>query len=243
MVEASLIFIKFGTPFITIYQYIGRDKNLTVRNNPIEEEWYKDYEIITTTGKFFHSLQDIDDPEFQIQLEYLLTDDLCPLVYDDPVIGCSGAREIARQGLIAVNGLLIETMRDLKDTYDQSNKTLEAKREIILKDSLQESENAYWLYIPPGYQVLDKLLRDLIMKNVDIFEKNATVLVTCFSVGFFLFIWLVLFPIWKVLRSERFRLQAMFKIIPINVIRSNSFIKNYVIFNTNGILVPIRKLI
>jgi len=81
-VRNNIIFGKFGTTFLTLYQYIQDDGGFTLRNNPIEEEWERDYEDIASSVAFFNELRDNDNEEFLKELNDVLLGDLCDVLYN-----------------------------------------------------------------------------------------------------------------------------------------------------------------
>jgi len=147
--ENSKLFSKFGTLFLTLYQYIAEGDTFTLRNNPINDEWNADYAYVTDSVHFFNSLRDSDDEEYLQRLEDILRGDLCELLYNGDCI--ADVREETRNGLLGINGFIIETVRNMKDTYDHSNKTTEAKREALMIDSSFKVEWMYWLFSPVAF--------------------------------------------------------------------------------------------
>lgn len=101
----------------------------------------------------------------------------------------------------------------------------------------------YWLYIPPGFQQLEALLKGEVLQAVAAFKANSVLYVSLFGVGFLVLIMTVWIPIWKKFREERLKLQKMFRIIPVNIIRGNTFVKNYLISNCDHVLDPIKNLL
>lgn len=79
----------------------------------------------------------------------MLLGDLCQHLYNG---GCSVfVKEESRHGLLGVNGYIIETVRNMKDTFDRSNKTKEARREALMIDRSFKVEWLYWLFSPVAF--------------------------------------------------------------------------------------------
>jgi len=240
-VEANLLFNKFGTTFLALYEYIRKDGNFTIRNNPVSQEWLSDYEVTTNSLYFFDDLRRTDDQEFLARLDYILTQDLCLFMYDNEA--CEGAREEARKGLLSLNSFMIKASKAIKNIWDSSNKSEEVMKTLYDDDDMITMEWAYWLYIPPAYQQLEDILKESVYETIHKFDKNSSILIGVFVGSFLLLIKLIWLPIWENFRYERFKLQRMFRVVPIGIIRGNSFIKNYLIANSDNILKPVRNLL
>lgn len=48
-----------------------------MRNNPYSEEWQKDYEKLTDSAQFFHSISEGQDEVFRQKVNLLLKGNLC----------------------------------------------------------------------------------------------------------------------------------------------------------------------
>jgi len=230
-VETNLYFNHFSTAFLSLYPYILGD-TITIKNKPFEEAWQYYYDIISNSAIFFNSLRQTDDEEFLAELDHVLKEDLCTLMYD--FTSCFVPITVAKNGLLSINSLIAKGVRFIKESYDSSNKTREAAIEILHTNEFIDVEWAYWLYQPPGLQKLEEILKNRVVKHVDEVIRNTRMLIAIFSVCFLIFIWLFLQPIWNVILTEKILLEKMTRVIPINIIKKNSFIKNYLINNSNG---------
>ena len=239
-IDANLLFDEFGVAFLTLYQYMKNQPGLTIRNKPFTEEWERAYMKISNSANFFSNLRQTSDQEFLQELDRVLKEDLCTLMYD--FSGCFGPVTIARNGLLSMNSFVVENVKAIKSSYDNSNKTYEAVKEIVLSNTLTDLEWAYWLYQPPGFQALEAILKKQVVNNVESSMANTKVLIITFTSCFFIFIWVFLQPLWNAILSEKILLRKMIRLIPINIIKKNSYIKNYVILTSQELLKSIRNL-
>mmetsp|Transcript_20455 Transcript_20455/g.17816 ORF Transcript_20455/g.17816 Transcript_20455/m.17816 type:complete len:269 (-) Transcript_20455:77-883(-) len=237
-VRNNILFGKFGTCFLTMYQYVGEDGWFTLRNNPIEEEWNSDYEDISNSVKFFSELRDTNNATFLAELDDVLKGDLCQILYDGD---CAYVKEEAKNGLLGLNAIIIEAVRNIKSTYDASDKSFEAKQEAMLIDSSFDIEWLYWLFAPPAYQILEKLLKDNVMIAIEQFENSNVMVVVIFSVCFALLVRIAWIPILRNFKRERLLIKKMFRSIPTHIAIGNSFIKNYLILNSDEILMSVKQ--
>ena len=222
-VEANLLFNNFGTIFLTLYEYIVTDGQMTVRNNPIDKEWERDYQLASQYADYFAKLRDTGDRTFLQELDYLLTGDLCLIMHDHS--GCDGAREEAKHGLLAISSLMIKATKTVKDAYDRSDKSLAAIKDILETDELQKTEWSYWLYVPPAFQHLEGLLKTQVLNTIKNFQAQSTGLIVTFTVCILIFTELIWKRIWNTFRYERAKLRKMMRVIPVNIIRENSSLR------------------
>ena len=239
-IETNLLFNQFGIAFSTLYEYFQGNSALTMRNKPYSDEWQRAYDEISNSASFFNSLRETDDKEFLRELDEVLKQDLCTLMYD--YSGCFGPIAIARNGLLSINSLMLKGASVLKVSYDSSNKTTEAVQELINLDTLIDMEWSYWLYQPPGFQQLEAILKKQVMNNVESSITNSKALIITCTSCFFIFIWVFLQPLWNGILSEKILLRKMIRLIPINIIKKNSYIKHYLILTSQELLKNMRNL-
>jgi hypothetical protein len=181
------------------------------------------------------------DPKYRSEIDKIFNGDLCALMYD--YTDCFGAREEASKGLLSLNSMMVSYTLSTKLAWDRSGKTKLEAQQIFNKSEVISMEWAYWLYIPPAYQQLENITKLTVLENISNFKTNSSLFITLFVIVFIILLIVVWLPIWNVFRDERIKLQKIYRIIPMSIIKSNRFISNYLINNTDGMLNPVKHLL
>ena len=226
-IQMNLLFDKFGVIFLSLYEYMLQDKKITVKNRPVEEVWNEDYLECANSAHFYESLKgELEEDSLQ-QLNAILSGDLCEVILNGE--GCTGVREESKNGLLALNSLIVNAAADIKRSYDSSNKTWEAIYDIYQKDTLEDMEWAYWFYTPPAHLAIEGILKAQLVNSVQSYREKVTITVFCLVGGFCVMILFVWIPIWRLLLQERKLLKDFVLMLPHNCILDNNFLKAYIV--------------
>jgi len=233
-IETNLLIDNFLIIGVTQYEYIANDKEYTIRNRPAEEEWMKCYMEVSNYVNFFEAVMSSEkSAEFTKSLHYLLTGDLCEAIGGGHI--CFGYVDIAKKGLYGVAARALNNLMEIRVLYDSSNKTKEAKMEAFQHPFFVETE-ILWIYVSSTFTMLEDLLKNNVKDNINNFSKKAAVMIGCFTAGFIFIMLVVWRVIWNGFMIEREKMETIFKIIPLPIIRENNFVKNHLLAHTDHLL-------
>lgn len=169
------------------------------------------------------------DSDLAEKVQPLYGGDLCELALKDETKCIGAVRKKMKNGLITANALMIDSVTTIKRSYEISNKTHEAIKELLYTQEIIDIEYAYWFYIPPTTSIIQDAMFEMVMRTIDGAKKTlSTTIFVCvgaFAV-FFLIMWRAL---WAKLMDERMMVPNMVKMIPQNVTITNFYVKNFLL--------------
>jgi len=231
MTKTSKVLFKFSSTTAGLYNYISTDGTGMMRGKPISEEWEKDYEELSASIKYFIPLREGNE-NFTEHMDYYLTGNLCEEIFLDDT--CT--KGIPRQGTVAINNFVISALRYIKDFYDTSNRTDEAKRETFSLSIYRDLENMYFVNALMAYEGIQTLLKEDMFRTLDSTKSRSAVIILVFSVCLILFTRLIWYPIWKDFVRERNTFNRILRVIPVNIIIRNGYLKTYLISHAGRVL-------
>jgi len=238
IIETNKILFTFSFTFISLYEYITTDGTSTARNNPISEEWMKGYTKLTESFDFFFSLRE-EDENIRSQLDYLLNGNLCETLF----INGDCTFQVPQRGLLAINSFLLNTMKTIKDTYDNSNHTSEAKTEVFNLKSMRDIEEVYFYNGLICYEQIQKIITDNIYTAIDFLKSSTLIVIIVFSIAFAAFTGLIWYPIWRNFLNERWAFNRILRVIPVNIILRNGYIKTYLITHSGALQISLKNIV
>ena len=127
-----------------------------------------------------------------------------------------------------------------KDIYDNSAKTDSAKTAALTYSSFVETEVVYSVYTEKSYLALDNLLTKRFLEEIDAFLKRCLIIGIISIVILLIMVRFVWLKTITRMEDERKAFRDIIRIIPVNVIMTNRYLKNYLIRNSNKILDSIK---
>lgn len=118
-------------------------------------------------------------------------------------------------------------MRELKNTYDASNKTNPVKIAIYNRNDFKEVERVYYNITTWSFQALQVVLENVFRETIDDFKREI-MYITLVSMIFFIIMGRVY---WKFElekpQEEKIYFRQIFRVIPVDIIIQNKFLLNY----------------
>ena len=177
IVEVNLILNRMSEAVTSLYTYIEDDNvGLLIRNTPLAVEWDTNFEILSSTNQFFGKLRNENFGSYTPAIITLLSGDLCGFLTDSDASCYSEGKGAKTQGLIGINTYFLNLLASIKEAYDSSNKTSQAKSAVYNTDDYAEMDRIYYFTIIPGYQQLQQVSELIFLKVMTIFQKNTFII-------------------------------------------------------------------
>jgi hypothetical protein len=227
-----------------IYEYIQFNGTTNIRTRPINDEWENTYSRVASSQTFFASLFQVQNGNkvtIDLELEQLITGDLCQVMNASALI-CGLGNGTLGNGIMGLNSYVLQTLRQVKDTYD-SAKTLANAKKALSMASLVGIEYLYAVMQLPVYEYLGQILEERVETHIqevdDLLKTPVVVSVVLYIVlGYMLSTQLV-----RLIREERIRWKKMFRKIPFNVVINNKTFKNFLVKEAGNILSSVKSSI
>ena len=161
---------------------------------------------------FFFSLRGKGTDDYNEKLDFLLNGDLCTTIFTDEEC----VEGVARKGILGINSYMTSAISELKQAYEQSNKTEAAKSQVLSMKRFLKAEDVYWFNSIKAFEQITLLLRENIWHEVDNFKENTRLIISMFSVAFVLLCLVLWLPVWRLLYlKERRVLSDTILMVPI----------------------------
>ena len=228
IIETNLVLSRLSEAVATLYTYIGH-ADLTetyVRNTPLVTEWERNYAILQRSNGFFTNLRSESFGNETSAIMAVISGDICVLI-GQRNSGCYGDGKGSKlQGLIGVNNYVLNSLRNIKDSYDMSDKTNQAKEMIYNTPEFSEVERMYYTNTIPGHQILQQIFLRRFLKIMEDFKEKTYTINIIFVVIFAILGRLYWVTVLKRMEEEKVHFQRIMTVIPISVILQNQFLKN-----------------
>ena len=241
IVDAKVICFNLGLLMTGLYEYITKNGTGTLRGHPIAQEWEAEYSSLTGSNSYLSTYIDKNkSPNTEIEL--ILTGNLCSLYFANSTC-LSGTSGLAGYGLLAMDAFLITALRGVKDFFDSSNRTKAAMQEALAKSNLLLTEVVYESYVKKVYAIFDTILQQQLEAEFDSFKRKSLIVIIVSALLFLLstkFIWL---KVCKRMEEERKNYRNILRIIPVNVILGNRYLKHYLFTHSKKVLDSVKNKI
>ena len=212
----------------TIYEYVQYNSTTEVLFEPIGKQWEETYYRISMTSDFWIELQDDIRADESSELQALLTHDLCEVLNLTSVFCGFYKRAAINQGVIGLNSFVLLTMRTVKDMFDTSDRSHASAKAALSYGDFVNVEFLHDLIELPVYQriaeILEEKVKDSLSKVVKSIKSTVIIVLIaylfqgCFSV----------LIISRNIREEHAKWKKMLRKIPLDLIRSNKTLMNYI---------------
>jgi len=238
IIDTKVSFFRYGLLYSSIYEYITENITTKILENPINDQWEEIYTLQTSANSRLMEGIDKGKP-YNDEYEFLLTGDLCPVYFArrNCYVENSG---VASKGIMTIDSYILKLLRGVKDHYDSSNKTVAAQTEALQLKDLISAETVYEAYSRKAYAVLDDVLSLQFHSQLTSFTSVSTVVAAISAAIFVLATLLIWFKVSKRMIEERSNYKNMMRVIPVNVIMGNRFLKNYLLTHSKKILESVK---
>jgi len=197
-------------------------------------EWEDNFKILLDSNDFFVDLMKNDFGNYTDTVQVLGKGDLCtlqPSYVEDCYIDGKGT---TTQGLIALNNYFVNSVNGLRNAYDNSNKTFEAKTEIYSDPLFSALERLYFGPIKTCFLLLADIVRIEFLREIDSF-KQAVLILNIVSMVIFIMLGRI-YWITGLRRMQREKLyfRKILRVIPLSIILQNKYLQNYMNKSTKG---------
>jgi len=236
--DLNRVLFTFSSTFLTLYEYLTTDGSSLIRNKPLSEEWEKDFDKLSESSAFFFSLRE-GDANTTSSIDYLLHGDLCKVLFvsDDCTF------EIPRTGIMGMNSFVLNGIEDIKKSYEMSNRTEEAKKEALSMKIFRDVELVHFNNALIAYEEIQAILKNNMFKSLENVKDKSLSIIILFISCFVLFTRFIWVPIWRDFLRERNAFNRILRIIPIEIIIKNTYLRNFLVLYAGNILFSIRDLV
>jgi len=238
IIDIKISFFQYGLLYSSIYEYITEDGTTQILNNPIGDQWEEIYTTQTSANSHLMSYIEVGKP-YNEELEFLLTGDLCPVYFSrrNCYVENSG---VASRGILTIDSYILKLLRGVKDFYDSSDRTLAAQKQALALKDLISAETVYEAYSRKAYAELDTITTLQFHSQLTSYTSVSTVIAGISAAIFILATILIWFKVSKRMIEERVNYKNMMRVIPVNVIMGNRFLKNYLLTHSKKILESVK---
>jgi len=227
IIQTSLYLSRFSQALLYLYIYLGGLGEIKVLGNPIKSAWDKNYEQLIEFNTYFANMMNMEyDPKYDKTIKTLLNGDVCALVVKTTACYNDG-KGAKLQGIIGMSNYDLNSMVNLRNKYDLSNKSEAAMKAIYSDTSYAELERIYFSTMMPTYRQLQIALRGVFLLAVERFRRIIFTLNK---------IWLASFLImgimyWKFglrrMEREKIYFRAILRTVPVQIVLSDKFLQHY----------------
>ena len=245
MVYLDVTFYHYVLGFVTTYIYIAQNGNFSIEGVPLNSIIDSYLDRISSPADFYLQFQDAPG-YIPPEIDELLKTDLCIKVFSDPqdIDICHQSGDGAPQnGLISVMSWIGRTLRTMKNTYDISNKTEDAIKDIFNQTYVKNLEMIFDNVFFWGFEALNSRVNDDISGQQALINLGI-ILRTVF--GAMIYATLPLFIgnwVFKYLDNLPNDFKKVMKMIPISILRNNTSMKVFLLKISSKILGPIKNKI
>jgi len=241
IINTNVNLFQFGLIFTSLYEYISENDSTTIRDEPIGSEWERTYHLLTASNDYFNSFTD-QDATFNDQMVTLLNGNLCSMLFSDRPCATE-VTGIGARGILSINAFILKDLREIKDYYDNSDKSPASQITALTMQDFLDVEVAYTIYTTRSYNRLTTVLTSQFNREVDQLMKRS-IIIGVVSVVILLvlvkFIWLQAI---SRMEEERKNFRSLMRVIPVNIVMTNRYLKNYLMRNSDRILDSIKNKI
>ena len=238
-------FYHYVLAFITTYIYIGHNESFSAAGIPLDSIMNSYLQRISHPEKFYEQFQDAPGYIPPI-LEKIFKNDLCINLFIDPqeIDICYQTGDGAPQhGLISTMTWIGRTLNTMKDTYDVSNKTQEAIKDILNQTYVKDLEIMFDTVFLGGFEAMNSRVTDYIFDQQAIIYFGIILRTIFTSLIFGILPLLIGNWIFKYLEKLSYDYKIVLKMIPISILRSNRSLKAFLLKISPEILNSIKNKI
>ena len=228
--------ITYSLPLITgtFYEYVQNNGSSTVRTLPIGTEWEYTYQELLGLSDYLKKLTNIalsnQKSSSSKRLSDLLTGDLCNQKFDaDLTPSCSLFGNTLANGILGATDYILTTLRQAKDEFDSSNKSLSVSKNILTLKALLIVDLIQNEWIPAIYQEANNVLLDFTSQEVTAITSVQSPLLAIYIISTLVFGLLIFNHAWKLTEEERIEWKKILRKVPSNILLTNKVLKNYLV--------------
>ena len=215
---------------VSIYEYVQFNGTTIIRNNPIGEEWEAAFQ---RSSNSINSLAELavglthKSSKVEEEVGLFLTGDLCkivPSISETCIIFKPGTVD---KGIIGINSFFLSVLRDMKDTFDLSDKSFTSAQKVLNTKDLILSEAVYLDAQMPAYQAFSQVIQSQAESHFQE-AKNALLCPVIVAIVAYLITALFVGPkLVKPFEKERGKWKKMLRKVPFNIVITNKLLKAY----------------
>jgi len=241
VINTNINLFQFGLVFTSLFEYVSENGATTIRDEPIGDEWERTYRVLTGSNDFFNSFMDQDE-NFNNQMAFLLNSDLCSSYFTDRPCATE-LSGVGTRGILGINAFILKNLRGIKDYYDDTDRSPAAKEVTLGMQDMLDAEIAYTIYTSRSYTELDLILTNQFYLESDKLLKSSLIIGIVSIVVLLVLTKVVWLQAIKRMEDERKNFRNIMRVIPINIIMSNRYLKNYLMRNSQKMLDSIKNRI
>jgi PAS domain S-box-containing protein len=241
VINTNANLFQFGLIFTSLYEYISENDSTTIRDEPIGSEWERTYHLLTASNDFFNSFSD-QDATFNDQMVTLLNGNLCSMLFSDRSCATE-VTGIGARGILGINAFILKDLREIKDYYDNSDKTTASQITALTMQDFLDVEVAYTIYTTRSYNRLTTVITNQFNREVDELMKRSIIIGVVSIVMLLILVKLVWLQAISRMEEERKNFRSIMRVVPVNIVMTNRYLKNYLMRNSDRILDSIKNKI
>ena len=222
---------------VSIYEYIQFNGTTIIRNHPIGEEWEAAFRRSSNSQNSLAELAVSSTHQSSMidgEVGLFLNGDLCkivPLIGESCILFKPGTVD---KGIIGINSFILSVLRDMKDTFDLSDKSFASARRVLNMKDLILTEAVYLHAQMPAYQAFAKVIQSRAESHFQE-AKNVLICPIIVTIVAFLIIGLYVGPtLVKPFEKERGKWKKMLRKVPFNIVVANKLLKTYLVKEVAG---------
>ena len=134
-------------------------------------------------------------------------------------------------------------IREIKDHYDASDRSIESRTEAMNLKKFRDTENVYFINSLIAYEEILNHLKFEIKSEVEKFKDESTLIIWLFSSSFIVLSLIVWYPMWKhFFLNERNILNKTVILVPLSIMLKNRILKMYLLKKTGDELKHLKNL-
>ena len=189
--------------------------------------WEDNYKELIQFNDYFPGLMNMDyNVKYEKTIKMLLNGDICALVVGKTPKCYSDGKGSKLKGVIGTSNYVVNSMLNLKNKYDLSDKSVAAMKTIYSNTSYAELERIYYSTMMPTYRTLQDTLKEVFLLAVSDFRDIIFTLNKIWLATF-----LIMGAIWKFglkrMEREKVYFRAILRTIPVQIILSDKFLQHY----------------
>jgi len=206
---------------------------------PIGPEWESIYQVLTGSNDFFNSFTD-QSADFNAQMVTLLNGNLCLTLFLDRPSCETEITGVGTRGILGINAFILKDLRNIKDYYDSSDLSLASKISALTMQDFLDTEVAYTIYTSRSFNELDQLITNQFYLEIDDLLKRSMIIGIVAIVVLLILGKVVWLKAIKRMENERKDFRSIMRVIPVNIMMTNRYMKNYLLRNSEKILDSIK---
>lgn len=219
----------------TFYEDLQTNGASIVRTLPINMEWEYTYKELLGLSDYLRKLtnQAINNKESSSSqyLAELLTGNLCNqnLNLGLSSSSCLLLDNSLTNGILGANDYILTTLRQAKDNFDSSDKSLNITQNILTLKALSIIDLIEDSFIPVVYSEANNILLRFMSQEVTQITNIQSPLLAIYIISTLIFGLLIFNYVWKITEEERIEWKKILRKVPSSILVTNKILKNYLV--------------